>query len=232
MQPGRQKTPYARTARQQGGKVAKEFEAIKRQSIELGDVLPGTTADFMNLERVLKEQGLQPDVIASGALKAAAYMSVVLDTPQEFGGEFIVKLMEVRGMRDADLMRAADLVQRARFGFGIKPGDMLDTLKYDSATANILGIKGLANMERLLAVQGMGAQVGLEGASFGTNFSMFLQRMAKGPEMLAMARRGMKSEAQAILKDLGISFDFFDQAGNFKGIEAMAKEQGKLEQIK
>lgn len=42
----------------------------------------------------------------------------------------------------------------------------------------------------------------------------------------------MKSEAQAILKDLGISFDFFDQAGNFKGIEAMAKEQGKLEQIK
>lgn len=78
----------------------------------------------------------------------------------------------------------------------------------------------------------MGTQVGLEGASFGTNFSMFLQRMAKGLEMLAMARRGMKSEAQAILKDLGINFDFFDQAGNFKGIEAMAKEQGKLEQSK
>lgn len=227
MQPGRQKTPCARTARQQGGKVAKEFEPIKRQSIELGDVLPGTTADFMNLGRVLKEQGLQPDVLAYGTLKAAAYTSVVLDTQQEFGGEFIVKLMEVRGVRDADLMRAADLVQRARFGFGIKPGDMPDTLKYDSATANIPGIKVMANMERLLAVQGMGAQVGLEGTSFGTHFNIFLQHMA-----LAMARRGMKSEAQAILKDLSISFDFFDQADNFKGIEAMAKKLEKLEQFK
>ena len=79
MQPSRQKTPYARTAKQQGGKVVKKFEAIKRQSIERGDVLPGTTANFMNLRRVLKEQGLQPDVITGGALKAAAYMSVVLD---------------------------------------------------------------------------------------------------------------------------------------------------------
>lgn len=149
MQPGRQKTPYARTARQQDGKIAKEFEPIKRQSIERGDVLPGTTTDFMNLGRVLKEQGLHPDVIAGGALKAAAYTNVVLDTPQEFGGEFIAKLMEARGVRDADLMRAADLVQRARFGFGIKPGDMLDTLKYDSATANILVIKVMANTEHL-----------------------------------------------------------------------------------
>lgn len=66
---------------------------------------------------------------------------------------------------------------------------MLDTLKYDSATANILGIKGLANMERLLAVQGMGAQVGLEG----TSFNIFLQRMAKGPEILATARHEVGS---------------------------------------
>lgn len=73
----------------------------------------------------------------------------------------------------------------------------------------------------------MGAQVGLEGTSFGTHFNIFLQRMA-----LAMARRGMKSQAQEILKDLGITFEFFDQAGNFKGIEAMVKELEKLEQIK
>lgn len=57
--------------------------------------------------------------------------------------------MKVRGVRDADLMRAADLMQRARFGFDIKPGNMPDTLKYDSTTANILGIKVMANTERL-----------------------------------------------------------------------------------
>ncbi len=217
---------------QAGGKVPKEFEEIKKQTIELGDVLPGTTADFMNLGRVLKEQGLQADVIAGGALKAAAYMNVVLETPQEFGGEFIAKMMEARGIDDKDLLKAADLAQRARFGFGMKPAEMLDSMKYDAATANILGIKGLENTEKLLAVQGMGAQVGLEGASFGTNFSMFLQRMGKGPKMLAEAKKGMKAEARAIVEDLGITFEFFDKQGNFKGIDAMVAELEKLEQIK
>ena len=215
-----------------GGKVAKEFGDIKKQALELGDALPGTTADFMNLGRVLKEQGMSASVVAGGALKASAYMNVLLDTPQEFGGEFIAKLMEARGIADRDLMQAADLVQRARFGFGMKPTDMLDSMKYDAATANILGIKGLGNTEKLLAVQGMGAQVGLEGASFGTNFSMFMQRMAKGPKMLADAKKGMKAEARAIVEDLGITFEFFDKKGNFKGIDAMVKELEKLDQIK
>ena len=215
-----------------GGKVAKEFGDIKKQALELGDALPGTTADFMNLGRVLKEQGMSASVVAGGALKASAYMNVLLDTPQEFGGEFIAKLMEARGIADRDLMQAADLVQRARFGFGMKPTDMLDSMKYDAATANILGIKGLGNTEKLLAVQGMGAQVGLEGASFGTNFSMFMQRMAKGPKMLADAKKGMKAEARAIVDDLGITFEFFDKKGNFKGIDAMVKELEKLDQIK
>ena len=217
---------------QAGGKVPEEFEDIKRQAVELGDVLPGTTADFMNLGRVLKEQGMKPEVIAGGAFKAAAYMNVVLDTPQEFGGEFIAKMMEARGIDDKDLLKAADLAQRARFGFGMKPAEMLDSMKYDAATANILGIKGLENTEKLLAVQGMGAQVGLEGASFGTNFSMFLQRMGKGPKMLAEAKKGMKAEARAIVEDLGITFEFFDKQGNFKGIDAMVAELEKLEQIK
>lgn len=215
-----------------GGKVAKEFGEIKRQAVELGDALPGTTADFMNLGRVLKEQGMSASVVAGGALKAAASMNVLLDMPQEFGGEFIAKMMEARGIEDKDLMKAADLSQRARFGFGMKPADMLDSMKYDAATANILGIKGLDNTEKLLAVQGMGAQVGLEGASFGTNFSMFMQRMAKGPKMLADAKKGMKAEARAIVDDLGITFEFFDKKGNFKGIDAMVKELEKLDQIK
>lgn len=214
------------------GGVGAAFDKIRIQALELGNALPGTTTDFMNLGRVLREQGLQPDVIAGGAFKAAAYMNVVLETPQEFGGEFIAKLMEARGIADSDLLKAADVVQRARFGFGIKPGEMLDSMKYDAATANVLNIKGLANTEKLLAVQGMGAQVGLEGANFGANFSQFLQRMAKGPAMMAQAKRGMKSEAQDMLNDLGVTFEFFDKAGKFKGIDAMVKELQKLEQIK
>ena len=214
-----------------GGKVAKEFGDIKKQALELGDALPGTTADFMNLGRVLKEQGMSASVVAGGALKAAASMNVLLDTPQEFGGEFIAKLMEARGIADRDLLQAADLVQRARFGFGIKPTEMLDSMKYDSATTNILGIRGMANTEKLLAIQGMGAQVGLEGASFGTNFSMMLQRMAKGPGMVEEASKGMKAQAQELMDKAGVKFQFYNKDGAFLGIDNMVREMEKLKII-
>lgn len=214
-----------------GGKVAKEFGEIKKQALALGDALPGTTADFMNLGRVLKEQGMSASVVAGGALKASAYMNVLLDTPQEFGGEFIAKLMEARGIADRDLLQAADLVQRARFGFGIKPTEMLDSMKYDSATTNILGIRGMANTEKLLAIQGMGAQVGLEGASFGTNFSMMLQRMAKGPGMVEEASKGMKAQAQELMDKAGVKFQFYNKDGAFLGIDNMVREMEKLKII-
>lgn len=216
----------------EGGEVGEAFAEVKKQAIELGNVYPGTTADFINLGKVLREQGVADKAVTGGGLKAAAQLNVLLDTPQEFGGEFIAKLMEARGIGDADLSKAADQVQRARFGFGIKPGDMFDSMKYDAPIANVLGLRGLAQNEKLLAVQGMGAQVGLEGAQFGTNFAAMLTRLAKGPQMLEMARNGVKGQAKDILDSAKIKFEFFDKNGQFKGVDAMVAELSKLNQIR
>lgn len=214
------------------GQVPKQFEAINQQAIQLGNLLPGTTADFIGVARALQEQGTGMDTILNGGLKAASYLGVLLKIPGHEAGEMVAKLRESYGLADNELEKMADLVQKARFAFGMTPDDIKVASSYAGATQNVLGIKGVENAKKLLALQGMGAGVSLEGSSWGTNFAMMMTRLSKGPLMLAEAKKGMKAEAQDMMDSLKLSFDFYDAAGHFKGLDAMVKELEKLQIIK
>ncbi|AXF86639.1 hypothetical protein DTO96_102394 [Ephemeroptericola cinctiostellae] len=215
-----------------GGGVSEAFEGIRLKALELGNALPGTTTDFMNLGRVLKEQGLADDVIKNGALESAAKLNVLLGTSQEFGGEFIAKLMEARGINDKELGAAADLVQRARYAFGMKPQDMMDSMRYDAPIANVLNIAGLDKTKEMLALQGMGATKGLEGAQWGTNLRALMQRMGEGVDGVKTATKGNKAVARGQMEESGVDFQFYDKNGKYKGPEAMVAELEKLKIIK
>lgn len=99
----------------------------------------------------------------------------------------------------------------------------------------MLGLTGLDNAKKLLALQGMGAGWNFQGSSFGTNFAMFLQRLSKGPEMIEMAKRGMKGLARETMQKAGIKFEFYDSKGKLKGIDQMVDQlqvaYGKLRKI-
>jgi TP901 family phage tail tape measure protein len=125
----------------------------------------------------------------------------------------------------------ADLMQRGKFAFGMKSSDLLAAASYEAPVLNQLGLSGLENANKMMAIQGMSAQVGLEGSSFGTNFAQMLSRLAKGPEMMEMASKGMKGKAQEIVEGMGITFDFFDEDRNFKGLDSMIQELEKLKLI-
>ena len=209
-----------------------QFEAVRREAAELGKELPGTTAEFYRLGRALKSQGLSDDVLIKGGLRTSAQLNVLLGMGQEDGGEFFAKMVEARGLKESEFAQAADLTQRAYFGFGLKREDMFDSMKYNATTTSILGLKGLQQYEKLLAIEGMGAQVGLEGSQFGTNFSQLLNQLAEGPIAMRKARSGMKAEANGYMKAAGVEFEFFDKRGNFKGLEAMVSELEKLNIIK
>ena len=209
-----------------------QFEAVRREAAELGKELPGTTAEFYRLGRALKSQGLSDDVLIKGGLRTSAQLNVLLGMGQEDGGEFFAKMVEARGLKESEFAQAADLTQRAYFGFGLKKDDMFDSMKYNATTTSILGLKGLQQYEKLLAIEGMGAQVGLEGSQFGTNFSQLLNQLAEGPVAMRKAKTGMKAEAKAYMKAAGVEFEFFDKKGNFKGLEAMVGELEKLNTIK
>lgn len=207
------------------------FEEINKQAIQLGNVLPGTTQDFINLARSLKEQGVKDAVMTGGGLRAAAEMAVLMNMGQEEGGTFAARMIEAHGLNPDDINKAADMTQRAYFAFGLKKDDMAEAMKYYAPTVNSLGITGEENYKKLLAIQGMAARQGLEGSMFGTNFSAMLGRLAKGPEMIRKAKSGMKAEAKHIMRGAGVDFDFYDKNGKFKGTEAMIAELEKLNTI-
>lgn len=213
------------------GDAGEHFETVRKQAIELGNVLPGTTADFMNAARALNEQGVAVRSVIGGGLAAASHLAVVMRMPAESAAEMTAKLREAYKLTDDELPKMADAMQRAKFAFGIRPDDLMAASAYQAPILNQLGISGIENTRKMLAIQGMAAQVGLEGSSFGTNFAMMLTRLAKGPKMIEEANRGIKSHAREAVEALGIQFEFFDERGNFAGIERMVSELEKLKTI-
>lgn len=208
------------------------FKEIGKIADDLGTDLPGTRKDFYNLAQALKKQGISDDVLIGGALKTSAQLNVLLDMDQQGGGEFLAKFMEGHGLNEKELPQAADYLQRAMYAGGLSKDQMYGAMSYYSVNARQLGLTGAQNTEKLLAIQAMAGQQGLEGTSFGTNFSTMLDRMNKGPKMLEAASKGMKAEAKEILEKSGVKFNFWDKKGNFKGIDGMIAELEKFEKIK
>lgn len=212
------------------GKLPVQFEAIKKQTIELGNLLPGTTADFVNLATALKEQGMPMEAIAGGALKSAAHLAVVMKMVPEQAGEMVAKLREAFQLGETEFANMADYTQRARFGFGLKPDDLLLGAKYYGGKLNALGLTGAENVRRIYAIQGMAAQQGMDGSTFGTNFSMMLTRVGLMTERLHKNSKEMKA-VNAELDKAGIHMQFFDKAGNFAGVENMVQQLDKLKAL-
>lgn len=216
---------------QKGGSIPPIFGGLKQQIVELGNKLPGTTADYADLATTMISLGIPAEKLFGNALDAASNLRVVLKMTSESAGETVVKLREAYNLTDNDLAKTADIAQRAKFAFGMKPEDLRVAASYQAAQLNILHLGGAENMKKMMVMQGMANLKGLEGSSFGTNMAMMLQRLATGPQMMEKARHGMKAAGKDILGDLGITFEFFDKKGNFRGLEAMVKEFEKFKLI-
>lgn len=208
------------------------FNDILKEARSLGKDLPGTTEDFTRLGLALKEQGVTDARLKNGALRTSAKLNIVMGMDQYEGGTFFAKMLEAHGLDESEFAKAADITQRSKNSFGLDKQDMFYAMKYSAPMIRKMGLTGIDNYEKIMAVEGMAAQIGNEGSTFGTNFSGLLGRFASGPVLLEMAKKGIKGEARDILDKAGVKFNFFDKKGNFKGIEAMIKELEKLEDIK
>nr|VFK16291.1 MAG: phage tail tape measure protein, TP901 family, core region [Candidatus Kentron sp. LFY] len=208
------------------GKAPAQFAAIEKQAISLGNVLPGTTADFLSAATALSQQGVAMNTILDGGLKAASYLSVVLKLPAAAAAEMTAKLRESYGLADHELTKMADLVQRARFAFGMTPEEIKTAASYSGSTQNTLGLTGLDNARKLLAMQGLGAGVSLEGSSWGTNFAMLLTRTAQASGKLSKNSAKMKA-LNAELQAYGVNLQFFDDKGSFMGLDNLVAQLEK-----
>lgn len=212
------------------GRVSKDFDKIAAEAKTLGEKLPGGTKDFMLAARALIEQGVPTNVIANGGLRGASYFGALVGMDQYQAATTVAKVREAHKLDDAELVPAADLMQRGRYGFGITPTDYLEVAKYAAPTYNAMKITGLDKMKELLAIQGLAAQVGLEASSFGTNYSQMLVRTSQ-----IGSRLGKKSpeakEVKALLGEHGISMEFFDKDGEWAGNRNMVAQLEKLKPL-
>lgn len=174
----------------------------------------------------LKSQGISDDTILNGGGLATAQLNVVMDIPIA-DGSFFAKNMEAHGIKESELLKSADLTQRAYFAAGLKKEDMFEAMKYYAPKVNTLGLTGLENQKQIYAVEGLSAQKGLEGSSFGTNFSMMLSRLEKGPKLIEMAKKGMKAEVRALMEESGAEFNFFNSDGSMKSLRSITADLEK-----
>lgn len=208
------------------------FEEISKISKELGRDLPGTTKDFYRLSQALKKQGLSDQILKNGALKTSAELNVLLDMDQQSGGEFLAKFMESHRLDESELAKSADYLQRAMFAGGLSKEQMYESMKYYAPKLNSMKLTGAENTEKILAIEAMAGQQGLEGSTFGTGLNMMLSRMNKGSKMIRDAKKGMKAEARDMMESVGVEFNFWDKKGSFKGVDGMLAEMQKFEKIR
>lgn len=214
-----------------GGTVsASAYEGIMRQAVDLGNKLPGSTKDFVAAATALSEQGMPESAIIGGGLAASANFGVLAKMDQYQSATTIAKMREAYGLGDAELPDMANLMQKARYAYGIAPDDFRAVAQYAAPTYNTLGLRGKDTARDLLAVQGMAASVGLENTSFGTNFAMMLQRTSQ-VDARAGGRGKEAEEVRQVLKEFGIKLNFYTAEGKFAGIEHMFSELEKLKPL-
>jgi len=207
------------------------FNEIDRLTTEWGAALPGNKTDFTNMALGLKSQGISDETIINGGGLATARLNTVMGIPIA-DGSFFAKNMEAHGIKESELLRSADLTQRAYFAAGLSKEDMYQAMSYYAPKVNTLGLTGLENQKQIYAVEGLAANKGLEGSSFGTNFNMMLSQLSKGPAMMEMAAKGMKTEVRDMVEKSGAHFDFFNKDGSMKSLReitgTLESEFGKV----
>ena len=208
-----------------------QYEKLDKLAMQWGAALPGDKKDFTEMIRGLKSQGVSDNTIANGGGLATAQLNTVMGIPIA-DGTFFAKNMEAHGIKEADLLKSADLTQRAYFAAGLSKDDMFQAMSYYAPKANTLGLTGLENQKQIYAVEGLAANKGLEGSSFGTNFSMMLSQLSRGPKLIEEASKGMKSEVKNMMTASGAKFEFFNKDGTMKSLRditgTLESEFGKV----
>lgn len=200
------------------GSVAPEFARINALASQLGDKLPGTTAEFVNMMTMLRRQGLSAQSILGGTGEAAAYLGVQLKMPATEAAEFAAKMQDATQTTEADMMGLMDLIQRTYY-LGLDSGNMLQGFTKAAAVMPLLGKKGLEASSMIAPLLVMMDQAGMKGEAAGNAIRKVVQ-LGMDAEKLGKANK--------MLHGTGVQLEFFDKAGKFAGLDNLFEQMGKL----
>lgn len=206
-----------------GAKILPEFEQINRLALQLGDRLPGTTADFQNMMTMLRRQGMSATAILGGLGEATAYLGVQLKMPATEAAEFAAKLQDATGTAEKDMMSLMDVIQKG-FYAGVDPNNMLNGYAKISSAMDIIKMKGVDAAKALAPLLVIADQSGMEGGSAGNAYRKVFQATLDVKNV-----SGVNNELKE--KSTGIHLDFTNGKGSFGGIENMYKQLAKIKKL-
>lgn len=214
-------TQLSASMMQSDGSVAAEFTQIDALAKRLGDRLPGTTADFIEMMTMLRRQGLSAQSILGGTGEAAALLGVQLRMPVTEAAEFAAKMQDATRTTEKDMLGLMDMIQRT-FYLGVDSGNMLQGFTKMSPVMNVIRKDGLEASKMLAPLLVMMDQTGMKGESAGNAFRKIFQS-AMNTDKIKKVTDGLKKE-----KGISLKLDFTNGKGEFGSIDQMYAELSKL----
>ena len=205
------------------GTVAASYDQILAKAQELGNRLPGTTAELIQMFTMLKRQGMSDQVILGGLGEAAAYLGAQLQMPYTEAAEFAAKLQDATRTSEADMLKLGDTIQRA-FYLGVDSNNMLQGFVKLSPAMDILRVRGLAATKVFSPLLVMLDQMGMKGEQSGNALRKVFQKVM---DTSGMDDINKFSEVRAAK----IKFDFTDGKGEFGGLDKMFAQLEQLRRL-
>lgn len=202
-----------------GAVLSSNFDKVNNIAIELGNRLPGTTADFQNMFATLLKSGVNEKSILEGVGKASAYLAVGLKVPYEEAAKLSAKLKEATGVADGEMLQFMDTIARVN-QLGVETGEMQYAFSRSAGALKLLNIQGLDASKSIASVYAQLIKTGASGETVGTGMTSIFNAMFDTKKM-------NKFNAEAA--KLGLSFEFVDKkTGQFKGVENMIAQFDRL----
>ncbi|MCV6588320.1 MAG: phage tail tape measure protein [Marinobacterium sp.] len=203
------------------GSIPAEFKAISALAEQLGNRLPGTTADFQNMMTTLKQQGMSSKGILDGLGEATAYIAVQLKMPFDEAAQFTAKLADSTGTTEVNMMGLMDIIQRTR-ELGVVPDSMLNAFTKLTPAMALIKKQGLEGARLFAPLVAMTDQAGMDGEAAGNAIRKVLQRSMDSQKIHKIMRESAPP---------GIHMDFTDGKGEFGGLNQMFTELTKLQRL-
>ena len=204
-----------------GGVMDANFERVNQLAVELGNKLPGTTADFQEMMLTLTRQGVASETILNGVGKSAAYLAVQLRLPYDEAGKMAAKLKEATGVADKDFMAFMDTIARTN-QMGVDAGEMQYAFSRSAGALKSLNLQGLEASKSLSAMYAILIKAGVSGETAGTGMTAVFRGLYDADKMAKFNAEAAK---------LGLAFKFQDNKGNFLGIENMMAQFDKMKKL-
>lgn len=214
-------TELASALMKAGGVVGPEFEKLNRLAIELGNTLPGTTADFQALMTMLMRQGISANAVLNGMGEAAAFLSVQLKMPTAAAAEFVANLQDATRTAETDMLGMVDTIQRM-FNLGVDPGNMLAAFTALGPAMDTIRLTGLDGVNALAPLVVLLDQAGQKGSTAGIALEKIFRLGFDAKKM---------GDANAALKEFGVSLNFLNEQGEFAGLDNFLNQLDKLKNI-